>query len=172
MVLSLAGLGYVGARALTDVSAGEAKGGSETRPYEIDRGATLESRPLVVVGAGVAGTAAAIEAARAGVQVTLIDENPISLSTMDMDVPLFFGRRIAGELSDRAVMLERVIAANDGLARAVDAGVDLCIGTCVWGAFRNSEEQQSPRRPATRSGRRQAVMDAQVRPAHIGDRGA
>ena len=95
-----------------------------------------------MVGAGVAGTAAAIEAARAGVQVTLIDENPISLSTMDMDVPLFFGRRIAGELSDRAVMLERVIAANDGLARAVDAGVDLCIGTCVWGAFRNSDNSR------------------------------
>ena len=34
----------------------------------------MDSRQLVVVGAGISGTAAAIEAARAGVRVTLIDE--------------------------------------------------------------------------------------------------
>ena len=47
----------------------------------------MESKSLVVVGAGVSGTAAAIEAANAGVQVTLIDENPIPVSMMGMDVP-------------------------------------------------------------------------------------
>ena len=47
----------------------------------------MESKPLVVVGAGVSGTAAAIEAARAGVRVTLIDENPIGISMMGLDVP-------------------------------------------------------------------------------------
>ena len=101
----------------------------------------MESRPLVVVGAGVAGTAAAIEAARAGVPVTLIDENPVSLSTMGMDVPLFFGQRIDGALGSRA-MLERVIAANDAMAEAAAAGVDVQIGTCVWGAFRNSDNSR------------------------------
>ena len=104
---------------------------------------TLETRPLVVVGAGVAGTAAAIEAARAGVEVTLVDENPISTATMGLDVPQFFGRRIDGALSNRAVMLERVIAANDDLAEAAAAGVDVQIGTCVWGAFRNSENSRA-----------------------------
>ena len=102
----------------------------------------MESRPLVVVGAGVAGTAAAIQAARAGVQVTLIDENPVSLSTMGMDVPLFFGQRIDGALGSRAVMLERVIAANQDMAEAAAAGVDVQIGTCVWGAFRNSDNSR------------------------------
>ena len=103
----------------------------------------MESRPLVVVGAGVAGTAAAIEAARAGVEVTLVDENPISLSTMGLDVPQFFGQRIDPALGNRAVMLERVIAANKDLAEAVAAGVDVQIGTCVWGAFRNSENSRA-----------------------------
>ena len=42
----------------------------------------MESKSLVIVGAGAAGTAAAIEAAQAGVQVTLIDENPIGMSMM------------------------------------------------------------------------------------------
>ena len=99
----------------------------------------MESRPLVVVGAGVAGTAAAIEAAKAGVQVTLIDENPVGLSMMGLDVPQLFGQRAMGTLPDKAVMLERVAAANDALAEAEEAGVDVQLGTCVWGAFRNTE---------------------------------
>ena len=99
----------------------------------------MKSRPLVVVGAGAAGTAAAIEAARAGVQVTLIDENPVGLSMMGLDVPQLFGRRAVGTLPDKALMLERVAAANDSLAEAEEAGVDIQLGTCVWGAFRNNE---------------------------------
>ena len=99
----------------------------------------MESRPLVVVGAGVSGTAAAIEAAKAGVQVTLIDENPISTSMVGLNVPQFFGQRFMGTLRDKALMLERVAAANEALAEAEEAGVDIQLGTCVWGAFRNTE---------------------------------
>ncbi len=98
----------------------------------------MESKPLVVVGAGVSGTAAAIEAAKAGVQVTLIDENPVGLSMMGLDAPQLFGQRTLGTLPDKAVMLERVAAANDALAEAEEAGVDVQLGTCVWGAFRNT----------------------------------
>ncbi len=98
----------------------------------------MESKPLLVVGAGVAGTAAAIEAARAGVRVTLVDENPIDYSMMRLDVPQFFGRRAADPLPDRDLLLERVVASNDDLAEAEAAGVEVRLGTCVWGAFRNS----------------------------------
>ena len=98
----------------------------------------MESRPLVVVGAGVSGTAAAIEAARAGVQVTLVDENPISASMMGLNVPQFFGQRFTATLPNKALM-ERVAAANEALAEAEEAGVDVQLGTCVWGAFRNTE---------------------------------
>ena len=102
----------------------------------------MESRPLVVVGAGISGTAAAIEAARAGVQVTLIDENPVPTSMMGQNVPLFFGQRFEGALNDRAVMMERVTAANEALGEAEEAGVDVQLGTCVWGAFRIGENSR------------------------------
>ncbi|MDE2817701.1 MAG: FAD-dependent oxidoreductase, partial [Chloroflexota bacterium] len=99
----------------------------------------METKSLVVVGAGVAGTAAAIEAAQSGVQVTLIDENPISASMMGLDVPQFFGKRVADTLSDKESMLQRMTAANPALDEAAAAGVDVQLGTCVWGAFRNTE---------------------------------
>ncbi len=99
----------------------------------------MESKSLVIVGAGAAGTVAAIEAAQAGVQVTLIDENPIGKTMMGLDVPLFFGKRTSGTLRNRDGMLERVAAANDALAEAERVGVDVQLGTCVWGAFHNNE---------------------------------
>ncbi len=99
----------------------------------------MESRPLVVVGAGVSGSAAATEAARAGVQVTLIDEHPIPEAMAGLNVPHFFGRRFVSTLGNKARMLERMTAANDALAEAAAAGVEIQLGTCVWGAFRNSE---------------------------------
>ena len=103
----------------------------------------MESKSLVIVGAGAAGTAAAIEAAQAGVQVTLIDENPIGMSMMGLDVPLYFGKRTMDSLDDRALMLQRVAAANDALAGAERVGVDVQLGTCVWGAFRNTETSKT-----------------------------
>lgn len=99
----------------------------------------MESKPLVVVGAGAAGAAAAIEAARAGVRVTLVDENPIGASMMALDVPQFFGSRNRVPLPARDGMLKRVAAANHALAEAEEAGVEVQLGTCVWGAFRNSD---------------------------------
>ena len=99
----------------------------------------MESKPLVVVGAGAAGTAAAIEAARAGVQVTLIDENPIPAAMMGLNVPQFFGSRFTADLRDKSRMLERVTSDNEALAEAQEVGVDVRLGTCVWGAFRNTE---------------------------------
>src|SRR5262249_8592599 len=37
----------------------------------------------------------------------------------------------------RAVMMERVVEASPGLAEAHEAGVDVQLGTYVWGAFAN-----------------------------------
>ena len=94
--------------------------------------------PLVVIGAGVAGCAAATEAAKAGVEVTLIDENPIEMSMMGLDVPLYFGQRILPTAADRGVMMERVVQSNPGLVEAEEAGVDIQLGIYCWGAFRNT----------------------------------
>ena len=95
----------------------------------------MESRPLVVVGAGVSGPAAATEAAKAGVHVTLIDENPIPVAMAGLNVPQFFGQRFSGDLRDRALMLERVAAASEAVTEAKAAGVDVQLGTCVWAPF-------------------------------------
>jgi thioredoxin reductase len=93
--------------------------------------------PVVVVGAGPAGVAAAIEAARAGVEVALIDEHPVDNDMMAMDVPLCFGQRMDGTVRNRALMLERVVETNPDLAAAHEAGVEVQLGTYVWGAFVN-----------------------------------
>ena len=98
--------------------------------------------PLVVVGAGAAGVAAAIEAARVGVEVVLIDEHPVDNDMMAMDVPLCFGQRMDGSVRNRALMLERVVETNPELASAHEAGVDVQLGTYVWGAFVNGPAVQ------------------------------
>jgi thioredoxin reductase len=98
--------------------------------------------PLVVVGAGPAGVSAAIEAAHAGVDVLLIDEHPVDNDMMAMDVPLCFGQRMDGSVRNRAAMLERVVETNPALASAHDAGVDVQLGTYVWGAFVNGPTVQ------------------------------
>ncbi len=49
---------------------------------------------VVVIGAGRSGTAAAIEAAKAGSSVLLVDENPVAGALMGNDVPLYFGGRM------------------------------------------------------------------------------
>lgn len=99
----------------------------------------MESRPLVVVGAGAAGIAAAIEAARAGAHVTLVDENPIPTSIVALNIPQLFGQRFSDELNDAQLMMDRVTASNQRLAEAEEAGVEIQLGTCVWGAFNNTE---------------------------------
>ena len=99
----------------------------------------MEHIQLAVVGAGVAGTAAAIEAAKAGVKVVLIDENPLDMFMMGLDVPLFYGQRLMPTVQDKGAMMGRIVSANPELAEAEEAGVDIRLGTYVWGAFRNME---------------------------------
>ena len=92
--------------------------------------------PVVVVGGGPAGVAAATVAVRAGARVLLLDEHPLDPELMAMDVPLYFGQRMSPAVRDRGVMLERVVRANPALEEAIDAGVEVELGMSVWGAFR------------------------------------
>jgi thioredoxin reductase len=91
--------------------------------------------PLVVVGAGPAGVAAATVAAHAGARVLLLDEHPLDPELMAMDVPLYFGQRMSVAVRDQGVMLERVVRANPVLEAAIEAGVEVELGVSVWGAF-------------------------------------
>jgi NADPH-dependent 2,4-dienoyl-CoA reductase/sulfur reductase-like enzyme len=92
---------------------------------------------LLVVGAGPAGLAAALEAARRGRRVVLVDENPAPPSVMGEDIPLLFGNRMSGAARNQGAMLEAFIASDPDIAAAFDAGVDMRLGTVVWGLYGN-----------------------------------
>ncbi len=96
---------------------------------------TAEHVALVVLGAGPAGIAAAVEAAGLGVKVMLIDEHPVASALMGIDVPWMFGERMTAAVQNQGRMLEQIVAARPDLQAAFDAGVDVRLGVYAWGAF-------------------------------------
>lgn len=98
---------------------------------------------VLVVGAGPAGVAAALEAARLGARVKLVDENPVSGELIGMDVPLFYGGRAGAGVQAKGRMLERVFSADPGLEEAFEAGIDVALGVHAWGAFVNGPGVQT-----------------------------
>src|SRR5258707_12696238 len=80
---------------------------------------------LVVVGAGPAGTAAAIAAAKAGLQGLLIDENPVAGTMMGLDVPLHYGERISNEGHNKVRMVEQLVVANPAAAEVLEICVEV-----------------------------------------------
>jgi thioredoxin reductase len=91
--------------------------------------------PLVVLGAGPAGLAAAAEAARLGLRVMLVDEHPVASALIGIDVPWMFGERMTAAVHNQPRMLERIVAARAGLEQAFEAGVDVRLGHYAWAAF-------------------------------------
>ena len=90
---------------------------------------------VVVIGAGPAGVEAAIRAAGDGGSVLLIDENPVGAGLIGLDVPLFYGQRATAAVQNPGRMLEQVFAANPRIEAAFEAGVEVALGTCAWGAY-------------------------------------
>ena len=78
---------------------------------------------LLVVGAGPAGCAAALEAARLGLEVTLVDEHPLDPASMGLEVPFHFGGRMTGAVRNRNSMTEAILANDPALGEAFEAGV-------------------------------------------------
>jgi thioredoxin reductase len=92
-----------------------------------------EHAAVLVIGAGPAGVAAAIEAARLGSSVVLIDENPVDPQLMGLDTPLLYGGRMTGAVQRRGI--ERLVAANPALEEAAELGVDVRLGVTAWGLY-------------------------------------
>ncbi|HEX7390844.1 MAG TPA: NAD(P)/FAD-dependent oxidoreductase [Acidiphilium sp.] len=97
-----------------------------------------ERTRLLVIGAGPAGLAAASEATRLGLQVVLLDENPVPADMMGEDVPLMFGQRMGGAVRNRNAMTEAFLASDPAIEAAFDAGVDIRLGTAAWGVYANN----------------------------------
>lgn len=94
---------------------------------------------VLVVGAGPAGIAAAIEAAQRGLAVMLVDENPVPWETMAESVPLHFGGRMADIVRNRNAMMEAMLAASPALETAFELGVDVRLGTACIGLYTNRD---------------------------------
>lgn len=90
---------------------------------------------VLVIGAGLAGATAAMAAAQGGASVLLVDENPVGPGSMGLDTPLYYGGRQSGAVQTRARMLEQVFASRPLLEQALEAGVEMELGVCCWGAF-------------------------------------
>jgi NADPH-dependent 2,4-dienoyl-CoA reductase/sulfur reductase-like enzyme len=105
----------------------------------------MEKKQVVVVGGGVAGCSSAIEAAKLGMNVLLVDEHPQSLASMSLDAPYFYGSGLPNILNNRNLMSESVLGSNDLLMECLEFGVDVLTNTCVWGSYRpgpNSKQWQ------------------------------
>lgn len=96
-----------------------------------------ERAELVIVGAGPAGCAAAVTAARAGIQVMLVDEHPVASALIGTDVPYHFGGRATAAVQSPGRLVEKLLETNPALAEAWDLGVDVRLSTSAWGAWVN-----------------------------------
>jgi thioredoxin reductase len=91
-----------------------------------------ETVEVLVVGAGAAGCAAATALAEGGAQVLLVDEHPVPPGLVGLDVPYHFGGRATAAVQNPDRLVETLLATNPGLEAAVEAGVDVRLGTAAW----------------------------------------
>ncbi|MCC6924249.1 FAD-dependent oxidoreductase [Novosphingobium sp.] len=110
-----------------------------TDPHAIDGKFPVPGQhyDLVVIGGGTSGTQAALKGAQTGLKVLLVDENPVPGHQVGNDVPWFFGGRATAAMQNSERMLETVFANMDHLEPLFDAGVEVQLGTCAWGVYRN-----------------------------------
>jgi len=88
---------------------------------------------IAVVGAGPAGLAAAIEAARAGAQVLLIDENSRPGGQLFKQIHKFFGSK------EHQAGIRGIDIGARLLAEAAEAGVETWLDSVVYGLFEDGE---------------------------------
>jgi hypothetical protein len=78
-----------------------------------------------------------LTAAQAGQSVLLVDENPVPGHQIGNDVPYYFGGRATAATQNSERMLETLFMNTPDLEAVIEAGVELLLGTCAWGVYRN-----------------------------------
>jgi thioredoxin reductase len=91
----------------------------------------MQQVELLVIGGGPAGQAAAITAARRGVQTILVDERPVATGWMRRQVPYWYGERVPGSVPAGLDLLPDI----GDISRL---GVDVRSGHACWGVFDGS----------------------------------
>jgi thioredoxin reductase len=99
--------------------------------------------PVMVIGAGAAGLSAALEIAQLGLAVMLVEEQPVAAATMSLDVPLFFGQRMAASHSN-AHLMQQILESDPRIAEAYELGIDVQLGVCAWAVFANPAAPANP----------------------------
>lgn len=89
------------------------------------------NKEVVVVGGGPAGLSAAIEAAKAGAKVTLIDENNRPGGQLFKQIHRFFGS------SDHKAGIRGYDIGKQLLEETKNLGVEVLLNTVVWGIFKD-----------------------------------
>jgi len=89
----------------------------------------MRTTEIAIIGAGPAGLAAAIEAAKAGTKVTLIDENSKPGGQLFKQIHKFFGSQAHG------AGIRGIRIGKDLCSEAEKLGVELLLNTTVYGLF-------------------------------------
>ncbi|MBC7263189.1 MAG: FAD-dependent oxidoreductase [Chloroflexi bacterium] len=89
----------------------------------------MKKTELAIVGAGPAGLSAAIEAASAGVRVTLIDENQKPGGQLFKQIHKFFGSK------EHYAAVRGFDIGTKLLAEVEKSGVEVMLDSTVWGIF-------------------------------------
>jgi thioredoxin reductase len=98
---------------------------------------------LLVIGGGDAGATAAIEGVKAGLNVVLVDENPLDPGLIGLDVPFAFGQRATAAVQGRQRMVEQIVRNSPLLAQAFEEKVDVRLATTAWGIFAPAPETRA-----------------------------
>src|SRR5215207_7162726 len=111
------------------LSAVLARAQSRSRPRTDGCSVTAESRELVIIGGGPAGMAAALEARRAGVQVTLIEERPSLGGQIYKQPPAAFTVRRPEVLGKEYLAGRRLVDLT------LRSGAEVLTGHVVWNVW-------------------------------------
>ncbi len=90
-----------------------------------------DSYDIVIAGAGPAGLAAAVEAARRGARTLVVDENAKPGGQLFKQIHKFFGSH------EHKAGIRGFAIGEKLLAEAAELGVEVWLGSVVWGLFTN-----------------------------------
>ena len=96
----------------------------------------MRSTELAIIGAGPSGLSAAIEAAKAGVRVVLIDENERPGGQLFKQTHKFFGTR------EHYAGIRGIDIGEKLLRETEELGVSVLLNTVAWGIFDNEKGMQ------------------------------